>query len=248
MPNNHIGHIFIPGFPRCGTTSLYNYLTQHSQIISNKKEYRALHSSITKKRYDEMIGANRDPGFPFYTIDATPAYSWRQNWHSETYAKQFYPDSKVIMLLRNPVDQFYSVYWFGQNRDRVKKKPKSTVQKNALKLEFQQRWRELIEEHASGKYVEGISRWKLAFPNLRIFIYEELFFNNKIVPHVNSLFEELKLMALPSIDLTPQIPGARSMKDYPLLDENVRDEILNYTRPIITQIENLIGLKTGWLD
>lgn len=104
---------FVIGFPKCGTTSLYEYLIRHPSIgQAFRKEifffdhhhkkgllwYRAYFPTAFSRVFDK----------DFICGEATAAYST----HPETYKRIFdaNPKAKIIVLLRNPVERAYSNY------------------------------------------------------------------------------------------------------------------------------------------
>lgn len=106
-------NFFIVGGMRCGTTSLWSYLRQHPEIYmpqfkepiffctSHKskqciRDYRAyldLFSSVTTQK---AVG------------EASAAYLTSPESAELIYSA--YPDAKIIISLRNPVEQVFSVY------------------------------------------------------------------------------------------------------------------------------------------
>ncbi len=115
----------LPGFiiigaQRCGTTSLFNYLTQHPDVYpSCPKEvqyfsnyygkgmswYRSHFPLAWHKRYIERNGSQG-----FITGEATPYYLAHP--YAPRRAAEAVPQSKLIVLLRNPVDRAYSHYHY----------------------------------------------------------------------------------------------------------------------------------------
>ena len=132
-------NLFIVGAPRCGTTSLYSYLGQHEQIeMSPQKEAGFLHFANGRPDFDEMAARNgaslksesiaryrraerrsvideteylklwkvdsrspvRGEATPTYLLDPSVPGHLRNRW----------PESRIIVILRNPVDRAYSEY------------------------------------------------------------------------------------------------------------------------------------------
>ena len=96
------------GAQRCGTTSLYAYLSSHPQVVpAIKKEVHF---------FDYNFGKGLDwyrSHFPRWTPmgvtgEATPYYMFHPNAAKRVY--QVIPQTKLIMLLRNPIDRAYSHY------------------------------------------------------------------------------------------------------------------------------------------
>src|SRR5579885_1417562 len=109
----------IIGGQRCGTSSLYYYLTEHPGIISaSTKEthffdesfskgigwYRAQFPSSFQKMYVTNV-LKRD----FLTGEGTPYYILYPHAPRRTF--EIVPHVKLIALLRNPVERAHSQYW-----------------------------------------------------------------------------------------------------------------------------------------
>src|SRR5438105_3652241 len=109
----------IIGGQRCGTSSLYYYLTEHPGIVSAfTKEphffdehftkgtgwYRTQFPTVLHKDYVKNV-LRQD----FMTGEGTPYYILHP--HVPRRASEIVPRAKLIALLRNPVDRAYSQYW-----------------------------------------------------------------------------------------------------------------------------------------
>ncbi|MCD8117917.1 MAG: sulfotransferase domain-containing protein [Lachnospiraceae bacterium] len=104
------------GFQKCGTTSLYDILAQHPQValcrdVKEPMYYRVpflsvigLGSVYYRKRYFGHVGRGdrRKKG----EINAGLTFGGC----AEKLAKDFPRDTKMIFMLRNPVDRSYSAY------------------------------------------------------------------------------------------------------------------------------------------
>ncbi len=107
-------NLFIVGAPKCGTTSMSDYLGQHPDIfmsankephffgsdlrynpgyIRDKEEYLAL---FTNARHEKIIG------------EASTWYLFSSQAAREI--RDFSPDAHIIIMLRNPVEMIYSLH------------------------------------------------------------------------------------------------------------------------------------------
>ena len=107
-------NFFIAGMPRSGTTSLYTYLKQHSEIfLSLYKEPHFFSSDLTQSSYniqdidlyDSLFqGAGdkkiRGEGSVWYLTSQVAAKA----------IKDYNPQARIIIMLRNPVDMIYSLH------------------------------------------------------------------------------------------------------------------------------------------
>ncbi len=114
---------FIVGAFKAGTTAMYEYLRAHPQIfMSVPKEPMYFGRDLTP-RYrrmteDESLGLFRDARPEQKAGEASPWYLYSRSAPTEINA--FEPNSKVIIMLRNPVDVMYAQHSqlvFNQRED-----------------------------------------------------------------------------------------------------------------------------------
>jgi hypothetical protein len=107
-------NFFIVGAPRCGTTSLYEYLWQHPEVhVSLHKEPHFFGRDLTR-----LAGAMRDEALYlelFADAGDRPRVGEASVWYllSKQAAKEihtFAPDAKILALVRDPVQMAYSLY------------------------------------------------------------------------------------------------------------------------------------------
>lgn len=109
-------NFFIVGAPKCGTTSLHEYLQRHPDIyMPFYKEPHYFGSDLVGSRF--MQFRNKTPKYLKLFQDVTtetrigessPWYLVSQNAAQEIH--DYNPDAKIIMILRNPVDMMYSMW------------------------------------------------------------------------------------------------------------------------------------------
>ncbi|SCX79202.1 sulfotransferase family protein [Thiohalorhabdus denitrificans] len=106
---------FIVGAPKCGTTSLYSYLSEHPQIF------------MSPHKEPTYFGKDLKPESPYFVRDwesykklfkgaegflrvgeASVYYMFSHSAAKEIY--DFNPDSKIVIIIRNPVDMMYSLH------------------------------------------------------------------------------------------------------------------------------------------
>ena len=108
---------FVIGVVRSGTTSLFHYLNQHPNIAGALYDelgyfddnyhlgvnwYKSLFPTIfTKKRIQKEHGK-------FLSFDDTPFYIYNPQVARRIHEN--FPNAKMILLLRNPIDRAYSNY------------------------------------------------------------------------------------------------------------------------------------------
>ena len=106
-------NLLIIGVPKAGTTSIFSYLNLHKDVFgSNPKEPGYFHPL----RWGEKLAniAKYEKAFSGYSnqkyaMEATPGYFYGGKKVSDK-MKNLLPNSKVIIVLRNPVQRLFSFY------------------------------------------------------------------------------------------------------------------------------------------
>jgi hypothetical protein len=182
----------IVGECKCGTTSLYDMLTQHPKILKSlgngektktndnqllgKKELR-----FFDKYYENGINWYRDC-FPFCKIgeitgEASPTYLFNRS--SIRRIKNHFPEIKIIVSIRNPIDRLISHFYHLCSID---KKFKQKYNNNLFDYLFSSSSSFLGEDShllLRGHYFLSIDFLANFFPEKNIFILkaEDLFSN-----------------------------------------------------------------------
>lgn len=126
----------IPGVSRAGTTTLYEYLSEHPDIfIPSQKELRFFDRDENYQRgldyYEGQFRGHRDQTAigevspPYFYRGITFNKERKFNFDVEddppTRIYDAYPNVKIILTLRNPISRAYSQYWKNvrQGRERL---------------------------------------------------------------------------------------------------------------------------------
>ena len=112
----------IIGAAKAGTTSLFQYLAHHPQVVSpREKELRLLSRSGMKGLKDYLTN------FPLkseignkLTFEGTPGYLYEINGHKKLYS--LFPDKKFIIVLRDPVARAFSHWTWHQEQSNIKER------------------------------------------------------------------------------------------------------------------------------
>ncbi|GGA21388.1 sulfotransferase domain-containing protein [Okeania sp. KiyG1] len=185
-------NFIIIGAQKCGTTSLYRYLTKHPQILpATKKEVHFFDLNFDKGMnwYYSHFPQKEIPNQTI-TGEASPYYIFHP--HAPQRISQSLPDIKLILLLRNPVDRAVSHYYhnrqFGKSREplsfeqAIQQEP-SRIEPEIDKIMADENYKSLPHRYYSylsrGIYIEQLLRWLKFFPrkNLLILKSEELWEN-----------------------------------------------------------------------
>lgn len=99
-------NFIIIGPPKCASTSLHNYLGQHPEIYTTKVKETRFFSLHYDKGMDYYAEYFKDAGKARAIGEATPSYSFLPFVADRI--KQHFPDIKLILCFRNPLDRAFS--------------------------------------------------------------------------------------------------------------------------------------------
>ena len=242
---------FVIGVVRSGTTSLYHYLDEHP--------------CITKSAYDELgffddnyhLGLNWYRSmFPtkshkekiikkfgkFLTYDVTPFYIYNKI-SVERIFKSF-PNSKIIAVLRNPIDRAYSNYFLGDQKESFEK----TVEREKEELK-----RISAMDHedyykftrnsllARGFYAEQLKSWFKVFPKEKILIIKSEDLSSNPQKNLNEIFQFLEL---PQHNIEKL--EKKNLGNYLRMEEKTRNDLTEFFRPYNEKLYLMLGRDFGW--
>jgi hypothetical protein len=128
----------VPGASRSGTTSLYYYLNEHDDIFL--PETKELHFFDRNTNYlkgldyyesqfpsttDNRVAGEITPSYfncgIIYERTGHDAYQWQSGDDVPERLSRAYPDIKLIITLRNPLERVHSQFWknYRQGRERA---------------------------------------------------------------------------------------------------------------------------------
>jgi hypothetical protein len=257
-------HFIIIGSARSGTTSLYNYLVKHPDIVpAQRKEvhffdynyqkglswYRGQFPALPYKYYVETI-RKRD----LITGEASPYYMFHP--YTPQRVAQLLPGVKLIALLRNPVERAFSHYcwevgWGNEHlpfEDAIEQEDER-IQVGAQKLEKGTSFNHLHFSYVSrGKYAEQLEKWFAYFPQKQcLIIKSEDMYNNP----ANIFKQTLDFLHIPVRD--PDIQTSRFMQynsqKFPIhkkMAPETRQRLVEIFKPHNERLYNLFGRDFGW--
>ena len=239
------------GVGRGGTTSLYHYLDEHP--------------CITKSAYDELgffddnyhLGLNWYRSmFPtkshkekiikkfgkFLTYDVTPFYIYNKI-SVERIFKSF-PNSKIIAVLRNPIDRAYSNYFLGDQKESFEK----TVEREKEKLKRisamdHEDYYKFIRNSllARGFYAEQLKSWFKVFPKEKILIIKSEDLSSNPQKNLNEIFQFLEL---PQHNIEKL--EKKNLGNYLRMEEKTRNDLTEFFRPYNEKLYLMLGRDFGW--
>lgn len=239
-----VPNFIIIGSQRCGTTSLYTYLAQHPQILTPIKKEMDFFSWHFDRGIDWYL-AHFPPipaGEQFLTGEASPSYFDSLEAPERLYSA--FPEAKLIVLLRNPVDraisQFYrltDLNWEHRSFDRAISDEIERLNQNPAYIIGEEPGNYL----ARGRYVEFMKNWLDFFPKQQLLILKSEDFYAGAAATVKQVLEFLDL---PEYQL-PEYQNANPGYYQPISD-SVRCWLSDYFTPYNQQLEEYLGRKFNW--
>jgi SAM-dependent methyltransferase len=250
--NNKPPHFIIIGTQKGGTNSLYHYLTQHPQILpATQKEihYFSLNYQQGWQWYQSQFPLEAD-GINYITGEGTPYYLFHPQVPQRVY--QNCPNTKIIVLLRNPVKRAIShYYWEVKLGFESLSFPAAITQETQRlageieKLEQDPNYYSYNHQHftylSRGVYLHQLQRWLEYFPKHQfLFLQSETFYDNpKII--VNQVFQflELEPYVLPKYPIINQ-------NAYPKISQTLYQKLQDYFEPYNQQLTDLLNQEFNW--
>ena len=175
---------FIVGAPKCGTTALYDYLSQHPEVfVPEKKEIhffgRDLYAPTylrDERKYLSLFAGARDEK---RVGEASVWYLYSRQSAAEI--REFSPGARIIIMLRNPVEMIYSLHsqrlYIGSEdiEDFAEALAAEEERKRGLRLPKNPHLVEGLFYREVGKYSAQVRRYFEAFgrEQVRVIIYDD---------------------------------------------------------------------------
>lgn len=173
-------NLFIPGFAKCGTSSLHAMLSEHEEIHAGKKKEPHFYtiSNFYYNRYKLFDKIFDNPKKDIkYILDSSTGYSVYPK--AITRIKKDTPDAKFIIICRDPLERIVSHYNWMTSLNFVEKPFKEEIEKNGLsnydpKFHYEGNFKIYIEASKYGKYTENIIE-AFGRKNILVLKFEYLF-------------------------------------------------------------------------
>jgi Sulfotransferase domain len=250
----------IIGAQKCGTTSLYEYLTQHPEIYpATVKEvgyfdryyqkglpwYRSQFPSAFHKLHARFILRRN-----FLTGEASTGYIL--NPHSLRRIAATVPRAKLILMLRNPVDRAYSHY---QHTLRMKREPLSfeeAVRKEPERIA--DTWTRMLEDEnyhnldvaryaylRTGLYIDQVRVLMSFFSKEQVLIIK----NEDFDADPSSIVRQV--LGFLGVEIRELLDDSRhNTGKYREMDPRVRKDLIDYFRPYNRQLYEFLGVNFDW--
>lgn len=260
-PLRSLPDFIIIGTQRGGTTSLYNYLIEHPNILpAFKKEvhffddnyYRGIrwYKSNFPTKHNLLLKSFIHKQ-NFIVGEASPDYMFNPFVAERIYS--MLPNVKLIILLRNPVDRAYSHYYMNVRNgfehlssfeEAIKKAMKVYEKNEQLLLNIKNRFVNFYPKYnylARGIYINQIKPWFDKFPEGNILIRKsEDFYQNTS----KTLKQILNFLDVPEFELMHL--RIYHIGNNPKMNFKTREFLINYYKPYNKQLYEYLGIDFEW--
>ena len=257
----------IIGASKCGTSSLWDYLVRHPNVLSNykyKKEIQYFDQKTQKglswykahfpTRKTIMEKEKELANTKVFVGEATAGYIFHPL--APSLIKDLMPNVKLIALLRNPVHRAYSHYCheFRMNRESlsfeksIKMEPSRITGSYEKILSHKNYFCQERHDHSyleRGKYCDQLLRWYECFPKDQILVIKsEDFFE-----HPGDIYRKvLEFLGLPFHEKLEFEKRNQGAYEIPQTTEfiNIVDELGDYFFKENQKLYELLGVDYEW--
>ncbi len=242
----------IIGAQKCGTSSLLYYLSQHPQIaVPDKKEIHFFDKNYQMGTdwYENQFSRKSEAAK--ITGEATPYYLFHP--HVPQRVALHYPEIKIIVLLRNPVDRAYSHFWMIKNRGQENlstfeaaiEAEAERIEPELAKMLTNPKYRSMAHQHYSylsrGKYFEQLQNWFPYFPIFNFCFIKTENLKAKPMLELERLHSFLGIRFIAPDDLSFQRTG-----EYPPMSTETRRMLNNYFYPHNEKLKTILADEFTW--
>ena len=256
FPFRVLPDFLVIGVGRSGTTSLYYYLDQHPSIVKSSYDeigffddnfhlglswYRSMFTTIFTKFLIKLKTKY------FMTYEVTPWYV-RRPWTARR-IKKIFPNIKLIIVLRNPIDRTYSHYHLSTQNDE--KRDFKVVIKEDMKNISQWNITEKNDSYfsnqvqnskpARGFYYEQIIPWFELFSKEQIMIISSEDLASKTQSTLREIFSFLEL-PIYDIKNTEKV----NVSKYSKMDQETRNLLIDFFRPYNEKLFEYLNREFDW--
>lgn len=251
---NALPSFLIIGAMKCGTSSLYHYLSQHPQIVE-----------ATKKEV-HYFDFNNELGLPWYrshfpnqqtlkiqnaiTGEASPEYMYHPRAAAQCHL--LLPKAKIIVMLRDPVERTFSQYSHYKRFGEESLSFEEALEKESERLEgayenylldrYYWNWNYFKYGYqAKSRYFEQLVPWFRLYGESSIMVINSSDFYAHTRKITNKVFNFLNLDEY-TLDNYPNMFESKKSS----INNETRTKLTNYFREHNENLYQLIGQNFDW--
>jgi tetratricopeptide (TPR) repeat protein len=243
-------NFIVIGAAKGGTTSLYNYLILHPQILpaSNKEiAFFGDYFNSNGKTLEWYI--NQFPSIPDrqkITGEATPTYITHPLAAEQLF--NLFPEVKLIVVLRNPIERTISQYFHSKRGIGESRSLEEAVTSEIAVIEkmtesglIEGNYWNRLRYISWSLYFYQLKMWMSIFPREQFLILksEDLFYHPEAT--MKLCFE---FLGLPDYRLSEY--RNFNPNSYPAIDNSIRQTLADYFRPYNQKLEEYLDMEFNW--
>ena len=260
-------HFILIGTPKSGSSSLYKFLNDHPQTaLSKVKEYNFfMDMGYDWNKQDKTIRLKKRMAFSLGYLLPFVKKRIIKHYYKSCYKvnnkvsgdgsicyfyfpevpkriKFYVPESKLILMLRNPIDRLFSNYWMHYKAQKKR-------------LDWDWKWESFEHFIEEGGHIKEINHYSVSFKRwLKYFTLNDILiitsedFYSK--PH-----EILKIienyLGLKNYDYKKEYwisPHSTRGNEYPEMKAKTRKYLTDYFKPYIKELEFLSNKRFNWVE
>ena len=249
--NFHLPTFIIPGFGKCGSTSLWYYLNQHFRIQASKQKEIHFFSY-----YSNMDLNNYRKNFPELNLETQHYFeasqTYLQDFNTMRRIRDDLPNMRFIVMIRDPIEKAYSHYQSLKKNNNENKHFSDCINEEKIRLQI---WNERHEKRILRPYT-----YSFLPPYLYLSCFD-IHLNNafKLFNKKNFLLIELKDLEKEPESVMNQcfnFLGLEPAKiDYTKknvgeyinpISKSLKNELEEYFKPHNSNLQELTGKKFSW--
>lgn len=244
--NNSINYFSIVGAQRSGSTFLYNLLDSHPEIYMAKPVKPEPKFFYYDEEYAKGLNYYNDKYFSNIPLNikciGEKSTTYFESEKAAIRIKESIPDSKILIILRNPIDRTISNYFFSLN-NKLESRSITDVFINKKKEPIIEKFISVSPFNYIGRslYSKYLTFYKQLFnDNLYVIIFEELIEKND---ELDKILEFLGLSSFKKIDRERLFTNKTVYTSNKYEIENVRNELKKIFISEINRLEIILNKK-----
>ena len=250
----------IIGAQRCGTTSLYDYLSNHPQIIPSpvkelfyfddyyQRPINWYKSFFPTEKQKEKL--ERDLVARVITGEASPSYFFHP--YAARRIKETLPQVKLILVLRDPIERAYSHYnhikrlnreplSFEEAIEKEQERITPDIEKLAKDEFYKADQRRDYSYLTRGYYAKQLTEWYKYFPKEQLLVVQSEEFYKDTPRVYNEIVEYLGLNSY-----TLPVFEAKNALKYAKMAPETKEKLKAYFAPKNEELYELLGKRFDW--
>jgi hypothetical protein len=266
MTKKKLPNFLIVGAAKSGTSSLHNYLNQHTDVFmpsyNNEamkvKEPRFLIKDLVQNRlhngvwsFEEYKSLFSDVKDEMAVGESSVLYLYYHQLAIKNIKYYLGNEVKIIIMLRNPTDRAYSAFQHVSRGFKENYSFEESLSIEKGRMEREENLTPMVMYKEMGMYYEMVKSYKDSFKNVHIIFYED--FSDNVQTEMNKVYNFLSISKSRKIDLSSRynVGGKRwknKIMKYIFMKDNLIQSIFKLVIPISFRkaIRNkLINLSTN---